>query len=87
MWAELATNSMIVVEEIDDAIDAIEDQVVGNPTPSTLQEIFTMKRALLRLRRITRGITRGIIRDIIPGITRDIIPGIIPGIIGPQRDG
>ena len=49
---ELANNTMIVVEEIDDAIDAIEDQVFGDPTPSTLQEIFTMKRALLRLRRI-----------------------------------
>ena len=49
---EMATNTIVVVEEIDDAIDAIEDQVFGDPTPSTLQEIFTMKRALLRLRRI-----------------------------------
>ena len=48
---ELATNTMIVVEEVDAAIDAIEEQVFGHPTPSTLQEIFTMKRALLRLRR------------------------------------
>jgi magnesium transporter len=49
---ELVAQHMTVVEEIDDAIDAIEDQVFGEPTASTLQEIFTMKRALLRLRRI-----------------------------------
>jgi magnesium transporter len=49
---ELVARHMAVVEEIDDAIDAIEDQVFGDPTPSTLQDIFTMKRALLRLRRI-----------------------------------
>jgi magnesium transporter len=50
---ELVARHMTVVEEIDDVIDAIEDQVFGDPTPSTLQDIFTMKRALLRLRRIT----------------------------------
>jgi magnesium transporter len=49
---ELVTHYMPVVEAIDDTIDAIEDQVFGDPTPSTLQEIFTMKRALLRLRRV-----------------------------------
>jgi magnesium transporter len=49
---ELVTHYMPVVEEIDDAIDAIEDQVFGEPTSSTLQQIFTIKRALLRLRRI-----------------------------------
>jgi magnesium transporter len=48
---ELVTNYMPVVEEIDNAIDAIEDQVFRNPTSATLQQIFTIKRALLRLRR------------------------------------
>ncbi|MGD2147818.1 MAG: magnesium/cobalt transporter CorA [Anaerolineae bacterium] len=49
---ELVAHFMPVVEEIDDAIDAIEDQVFGDPTSSTLQQIFAMKRALLRLRRV-----------------------------------
>ncbi|MGD8967899.1 MAG: magnesium/cobalt transporter CorA [Anaerolineae bacterium] len=49
---ELVAHFMPVVEDIDDSIDAIEDQVFGDPTTSTLQQIFTMKRALLRLRRI-----------------------------------
>jgi magnesium transporter len=48
---ELVAHFLPVVEEIDDTIDAIEDQVFGDPTASTLQQIFTVKRALLRLRR------------------------------------
>lgn len=49
---ELVTDTMPVVEEIDEMIDGIEDQVFGEPTASTLQQIFTVKRGLLRLRRI-----------------------------------
>ena len=49
---ELVTDHMPVVEEIDEAIDGIEDEVFGDPTTATLQQIFTMKRALLRLRRV-----------------------------------
>jgi magnesium transporter len=49
---ELVSQYMPVVEEIDDTIDTIEDQVFGNPNPSTPQEIFAVRRALLRLRRI-----------------------------------
>ncbi|MGD9029144.1 MAG: magnesium/cobalt transporter CorA [Anaerolineae bacterium] len=49
---ELVAHLMPVVDEIDETIDAIEDQVFGDPTSSTLQQIFTAKRALLRLRRI-----------------------------------
>jgi len=49
---ELVADHMPVVEAMDEAIDAIEDQVFGEPTSTTLQDIFTMKRALLRLRRV-----------------------------------
>jgi len=49
---ELVSRYMPVVEEIDDAIDTIEDQVFEGPSPSTPQEIFAVRRALLRLRRI-----------------------------------
>jgi magnesium transporter len=49
---ELISRYMPVVEEIDDAIDAIEDQLFGDPTTATPQEIFAVRRALLRLRRI-----------------------------------
>jgi len=40
-----------VVEEINEAIDLIEDQVFDRPTPATVEQIFTLKRATLALRR------------------------------------
>jgi magnesium transporter len=43
---------MPAIERIDEAIDQIEDQVFDKPTPSMLQSIFVLKRALLHLRRI-----------------------------------
>jgi len=49
---ELAADYMPVVEGIDEAIDQIEDQVFDNPAPAVLERIFTLKRALLHLRRI-----------------------------------
>jgi magnesium transporter len=49
---ELVADYMPVVEGIDEAIDQIEDQVFDNPAPSMLEQIFTLKRGLLRLRRI-----------------------------------
>jgi len=48
----LATDYMKVMDELDEAIDLIEDEVFDKPTPSTLERIFALKRAVLRLRRI-----------------------------------
>jgi magnesium transporter len=50
---ELVADYMPVVEEIDEVIDQIEDRVFDDPAPSILEQIFWLKRALLRLRRIT----------------------------------
>lgn len=49
---ELAANYIPVVEELDDLIDLIEDQLFDNPTSAALEDIFTLKRTLLHLRRI-----------------------------------
>jgi magnesium transporter len=49
---ELVSDYMPVVEQIDETIDQIEDQIFGEPSPLILEQIFTLKRALLRLRRI-----------------------------------
>jgi len=49
---ELAAGYLVVVEELDDAIEIVEDQVFSNPTPAILEQVFMLKRALLRLRRV-----------------------------------
>ena len=43
---------MPVVEHLDDAIDAAQDEVFRRPTPATLQKIFRVKRSSLRLHRV-----------------------------------
>ncbi|UCC61544.1 MAG: magnesium/cobalt transporter CorA [Anaerolineae bacterium] len=49
---ELVADYMPAVEAMDEAIDQIEDQIFDKPGPSLLERIFTLKRALLRLRRM-----------------------------------
>jgi magnesium transporter len=49
---ELAADYMPVIEQLDEAIDQIEDQVFDDPSPNLLERLFALKRALLRLRRI-----------------------------------
>jgi magnesium transporter len=49
---ELVADYMPVIERIDDAIDQIEDLIFRDPTPYVLEQLFTIKRTLLRLRRI-----------------------------------
>ena len=49
---ELASDCMVTVETIDDELDLIEDQIFGDPGPHLLEQIFTLKRTLVTLRRI-----------------------------------
>ena len=49
---ELVADYMPAIEQIDEVVDQIEDRVFDDPRPAVLQEIFTVKRALLHLRRI-----------------------------------
>jgi magnesium transporter len=48
----VVTDYMPIVEQIDEAIDKIEDVVFDRPTPQTLGQIFALKRVLLAMRRI-----------------------------------
>ena len=47
----LVAGYMPIVEKIDAAIDVIEDQVFDRPSPQTLEQLFTIKRILLSMRR------------------------------------
>ena len=48
----LVAEYMPIVEELDAAIDRIEDQVFDRPSPRTLEKLFALKRVLLAMRRI-----------------------------------
>ena len=48
----IVADYMVTVDEIDEAIDRLEDEVFDRPTPDTLERIFKIKRAVLNLRRI-----------------------------------
>src|SRR5690349_18308100 len=43
---------MPIVEELDEAIDNIEDSIFDRPSPRTLEKLFALKRVLLAMRRI-----------------------------------
>jgi magnesium transporter len=63
---EVVASYMPVVEEIDEAVDMIEDQIFNRPTPYTLERIFNLKRAALHLRRII-----GPQREVLNKLARD----------------
>jgi magnesium transporter len=63
---EVVASYTPVVDEMDDAIDLIEDEVFAKPTPATLERIFTLKRAVLRLRRVV-----GPQREVLNKLARD----------------
>jgi magnesium transporter len=62
---------MPVVEEIDEAIETLEDQIFDRPSPKNLSELMKLKRALLRLRRIIAPQ-----REVLNKLARDDYPVI-----------
>jgi len=63
---EVVASYMPVVEEIDEAVDRCEDEVFGKATPEILAQIFTLKRAVLHLRRVI-----GPQREVLNRLARD----------------
>jgi magnesium transporter len=49
---ELANDYMAMIDELDMKVEEIEDVVMQEPNKSLLEDIFTIKRSLLNLRRI-----------------------------------
>ncbi|MBN1438333.1 MAG: magnesium/cobalt transporter CorA [Anaerolineales bacterium] len=62
---------MPAVEEIDEAIEAQENEIFDHPTPANLAELFKLKRALLQLRRIIAPQ-----REVLNKLARDDYPVI-----------
>jgi magnesium transporter len=48
----LTADYMPVIDRIDDAVDALEEEIFNRATPATLNRLFTLKRAALHMRRI-----------------------------------
>jgi magnesium transporter len=59
------------IEHLDDAIDTAQDEVFASPTPRTLQKIFRVKRAALRLHRALIPL-----REVLNRLARDDYPQI-----------
>jgi magnesium transporter len=49
---EVVTAYLRSVEDLDEAIDALQDAVLARPSPETLQEALSLKGSLLHLRRL-----------------------------------
>lgn len=62
----LVTHYMPIVEQVDEALDEIEDRVFGQPSRAILERFFTLKRLLLTMRRITLPQ-----RDVLNKLARD----------------
>jgi magnesium transporter len=60
-----------VVEQIDEAIEELEDQIFDRPSPENLSELMKLKRALLHLRRIIAPQ-----REVLNKLARDDYPVI-----------
>jgi magnesium transporter len=63
---ELIVDYMLVVENLDEEIEKVEGEVLGNPSTEMVQKIFTLKRATLHLRRVLSPL-----REVLNKLARD----------------
>ena len=63
---ELIVDYMQVVENLDEEIEKVEGEVLGNPSTEMVQKIFTLKRATLHLRRVLSPL-----REVLNKLARD----------------
>jgi magnesium transporter len=73
---ELVDSFLPQLSELDDEFDELEDTILTDPTPASLQQAITMKRQLVQLRKIVnpqRDMFAGIIsgRYDLPGMTEE----------------
>lgn len=79
-------NYYVILEQLGDRIDALEEELMANPTPRTLQAIYGMKREILHLRKsiwplreVVGGLQRGndLVRETTGVYLRDLYDHII----------
>jgi magnesium transporter len=66
--------SLQTIEHLDDRVDAVQNQVIANPRPQSLQSIFRIKRAAIHLHKIF-----GPQREVLNRLARDPYKPIQPG--------
>ena len=76
LWDAIIDGYFPVLEDYGERIEALEDEVVLNPTDKTLRQIYQIKRELLALRRSIwpqRDAINALIRDGSPLIDADVL--------------
>jgi magnesium transporter len=63
---EMAASYMPIVEQLDGEIDQVEAEVFDQPSPSTVERIFSLKRSVLYLRRVIAPL-----REVLNKLARD----------------
>jgi len=69
----ITSDYMPVADALDETIDVIEEEVFGRPTQHTLNKIFSVRRAVLKMRRIISPQ-----REVLNRLARDEYPFIDP---------
>ena len=69
----MVDNYFPVLDQFDDAVDGIEEEVFSHPDQETLNKIFTLKKEVMHLRRVT-----GPQREILNRLSRDNFSVISP---------
>ncbi len=70
-----------VLEQLDERGDSLEDQVLARPTPETLRDVHTLKRALVEFRHALWPL-----RELVLRVERESTPLIDPSVLIFYRD-
>jgi len=62
----IVDNYFIILEKIGENVESMEEDLISNPTPSTLQDIYNLKREMIYLRKSVWPL-----REVISGLQRE----------------
>ena len=62
----IVDNYFIILEKVGEKVEDMEEDLISNPTPSTLQEIYNLKREMIYLRKSVWPL-----REVISGLQRE----------------